>query len=82
MERYIQNGYPQNNGLGFTCGLVRYHNRPILKNAMEMWWTEIKYGSKRDQLSFNYVAWKNKLNFVYLPEDGRDDGIITHKSHS
>ena len=34
------------------------------------------------QLSFDYVAWKNKLDFVYLPGDGRGDGIITHTNHS
>ena len=82
MERYIQDGYPQGNGLGFTCGLVRHHNRPTTKAAMEMWWSEIKYGSKRDQLSFDYIAWKSGLDFVYLPGDGRDDGIITHTSHA
>ena len=47
-----------------------------------MWWSEIKYGSKRDQLSFDYIAWKSGLDFVYLPGDGRDDGIITHTSHT
>ena len=39
--------------------------------AMEDWWTEIKYGSKRDQLSFNYVAWKNDLKFNYIDGDSR-----------
>ena len=40
---------------------------------MEDWWTEIKYGSKRDQLSFNYVAWKNSLNFNYMDGDSRNN---------
>ena len=61
MERYIADGYPQNNGLAFTCGVVRKHNEPTTINVMEDWWTEIKYGSKRDQLSFDYVAWKTSL---------------------
>lgn len=81
MERYVQEGYPQNNGLAFTCGLIRKHNKPEVKKLSEDWWNEVKYGSKRDQLSFNYVAWKNKFNFKYLPGDGRNDGIITHRSH-
>ena len=29
---------------------------------MEDWWKIVSTQSKRDQLSFNYVAWKN--NFV------------------
>ena len=32
--------------------------------VMEDWWLELKYGSKRDQLSFNYTAWKNSFNFL------------------
>ena len=36
---------------------------------MEEWWTELKYGSKRDQLSFPYVAWKNNLDFNFINED-------------
>lgn len=82
MNRYVGDGYPQNNGLAFTCGVVRKHNQPTTIDTMEDWWTEIKYGSKRDQLSFDYVAWKNKLDFVYLPGDGRGDGIITHTNHT
>lgn len=82
MKKYASNGYPKHNGLSFTCGLVRKHNSKFICNLMEDWWTEIKYGSKRDQLSFDYVAWKNKFNFVYLPGDGRDDGIISHTTHT
>ena len=34
---------------------------------MEDWFKELKNGSHRDQLSFNYVSWKNKdVNVTYL----------------
>ena len=34
---------------------------------MEAWWNEIEKYSHRDQLSFNYVLWKNqKIHFAYL----------------
>jgi hypothetical protein len=82
MERYLSEGYPQNNGLAFTCVVVRKHNDVDTVNLMEHWWTEIKYGSKRDQLSFDYVAWKNNYSFNYLYGDGRNDGIITHTNHT
>ena len=36
---------------------------------MEEWWSELKYGSKRDQLSFPYVACKNNLDFNFINED-------------
>ena len=40
---------------------------------MEDWWTEIKYGSKRDQLSFNYSAWKLGIKFNYILGESRDN---------
>ena len=34
---------------------------------MEQWFDELKNGSHRDQLSFNYVAWKNEdIKIFYL----------------
>ena len=39
---------------------------------MEQWWEEIKYGSKRDQLSFNYSMWKTKTPFIYFRGDSRN----------
>ena len=38
---------------------------------MQHWWWFIVNLSKRDQLSFNYVAWKNKFSFDYLQGDAR-----------
>ena len=81
IERYIKEGYPKNNGLLFSSTLVRKHNEKDCVKVMEDWWTEIKYGSRRDQLSFNYVAWKNNFDFCYLPGDGRDDGYVKQISH-
>ena len=81
MEKYLSKGYPIDNGLAFTCGIIRKHNDKEVVKVMEDWWHELKYGSKRDQLSFNFVAWKNNFAFNYLPGDGRDDNIIIHKSH-
>ena len=76
--RYAQEGYPAHNGLISSGILVREHNDPICKSTMEMWWNELKFGSKRDQLSFNYVAWKNKMPFNYMPMDVRDNMYLKH----
>ena len=73
MEKYISEGYPKNNGLITGMIIIRKHNEKDCVKVMEDWWTEIKYHSRRDQLSFNYVAWKNKTNFNYLPGDSRDN---------
>jgi len=42
-------------------------------DAMELHWEELKHNSKREQLSFNYIAWKTKLNFNYIQGDSRNN---------
>ena len=73
MNRYISEGYPKNNGLATNPIIVRNHNDSDTIAVMEDWWSEIKYNSKRDQLSFNYIVWKNQFNFVYLQGDSRNN---------
>jgi hypothetical protein len=73
MNRYISEGYPKNNGLATNPIIVRNHNDSDVIAVMEDWWSEIKYNSKRDQLSFNYIVWKNQFNFVYLQGDSRNN---------
>jgi hypothetical protein len=45
---------------------------------MERWWQEIKYNSKRDQLSFNYCMWKTEMLFNYFSGDSRDNKYFLH----
>ena len=73
MERYSMVGFPQDNGLITGMVILRRHNEKDCIETMEDWWTEIKYNSKRDQLSFNYCAWKNGLKFNYMDGDSRDN---------
>ena len=47
---------------------------------MESWWEEVKYNSKRDQLSFNYIAWLHNLKFNYIEGDLRNNEFFTHSS--
>lgn len=78
VTRYLQQGYPPNNGLATNMIIIRNHNDPEVIRTMEDWWIEIKYGSKRDQLSFNYVAWKNKFKFKYIDGDSRNNQFFLH----
>ena len=71
--KYNKENYPKNNGLIISGILLRRHNDLDVIKTMESWWTELKYGSKRDQLSFNYVAWKNNLKFNYIDGDSRNN---------
>ena len=72
IERYRAEGYPAQNGLVFSAVLVRRHMEPDVIETMEAWWHELSTGSKRDQLSFDYVAWKNNFNFKVLEGDLRN----------
>lgn len=59
--------YPTDNGLVQSNIIVRYHNKKECIDLMESWWNMIQNYSKRDQLSFDYVCWKNKVNTTRIP---------------
>ena len=73
LNKYNDEGYPQHNGLIVSGVLLRKHNKSDIIETMELWWEELKYNSKRDQLSFNYSAWKTNLKFSYINGDIRDN---------
>ena len=73
MQRYLDEGYPKDNGLVVQMEVLRRHNEQDVVDSMEDQWVELKYNSKREQLSFNYIAWKNKLKFSYIQGDSRDN---------
>jgi len=81
IDRYKAEGYPDNNGLIVGMEILRRHNMPDVVKAMEDWWTEIQNNSRRDQLSFNYIAWKNDLRFAYIDDDSRDNKFFLWKPH-
>lgn len=72
VQRYRQAGYPEKFGLAECTVLLRRHTKKVAK-FNELWWEEIKHGSKRDQLSFNYVVWKVGLKCNYFPGQVQDD---------
>ena len=81
MTRYKNDGYPDNNGLIVGGIILRNHNNIDCINVMEEWWNEIKYYSKRDQLSFNYVAWKQNFKFNYIPGQTRNNTFFAYRQH-
>jgi hypothetical protein len=66
VERYRIEGYPRYNGLAETTAFARREG-PAIREFNEAWWREIERGSARDQLSFDYVAWKLSLDYGWLP---------------
>jgi len=66
IKQYHKEGYPQHNGLNTAGVILRRNSSENVQKINMAWWEEIKNHSRRDQLSFNYVLWKNKLNIVTI----------------
>lgn len=81
VEAYLQEGFPDNIGLISGMVIVRRHNQSDVVAAMNDWWQEIERYSRRDQLSFNYVAWKDHLDFKYIEEDSRNNHYFQWVPH-
>ena len=75
INKYRSEGYPSNYGLGECTVLLRRHTPEIIK-FNEMWWKEICEGSRRDQLSFNYVLKKCGIKINYFPGDIKWDNYL------
>lgn len=71
IEKLKSENYPEENGLIKGGVLIRSHNHPLVIKVMEEWWEMVRNYSKRDQLSFNYVAWKNNFKYATIPGDLR-----------
>jgi hypothetical protein len=79
MGRYMDEEYPRDNGLA-ACGvLLRRHDVPGIGEFNNAWWGEIMRGSKRDQLSFPYVAWKLRTTFRWIEGSMADNGFLVRR---
>jgi len=81
IEKYKKEGYPRDNGMLIAMELVRRHNESDVVKTMKDWWREIENHSRRDQISFNYVAWKNNLNFNYIYKDSIENVYFKQLMH-
>lgn len=46
--------------------MIRRHFAEDVIQVMETWWEIVLNESKRDQLSFNYAAWKHQFEAIEL----------------
>lgn len=84
-HKLIKDGYPQNNGLCETGLLFRIHSHKLVQAFDLQWWNCIDSFSRRDQLSFNYLLWRNKLNYEYLiseDENVRYSKLVAYFEHA
>jgi hypothetical protein len=85
MQRYRSEGFPEHTGLNENNVLVRRHNVPAMAELARAWWDEITRGSRRDQLSFAFVAWQRHVRITHIGEPGsnaRNDPRLRFFAHT
>lgn len=66
VKHYHKMGMPRHFGLFETNIIIRDNSSVEIMNMMNDWWTEMLNYTKRDQLSFTYVLWKNSKSVDYV----------------
>jgi len=88
VEHLKRAGYPKNYGLNEANCILRKHNDTTVKQVNEDWWNMLNSYSRRDQMSFNYVAWKNavKIDLIYPSgqntRNSSEIHVIPHKKQN
>jgi lipopolysaccharide biosynthesis glycosyltransferase len=82
MDAYRTEGFPKHNGLISTMILARRHNDAKVIETMQAWWDEMQKFTHRDQLSFNYVAWKNNMPTHYIQGNSRNNKYFIQVPHA
>lgn len=80
IDRYKSEGFPENFGLAMGGIIIRKHNKKS-KAISELWWEEIKKGSNRDQLSFNYCLWKLNETIDYSDFENDALKVLSYSHH-
>lgn len=88
--RYKSEGMPRELGQIDAKLIVRDHDNAICNKIMEEWYEEFMKGAPRDQFSFIYILWKNKISIKDLgfihngidPNNNPDYELHTHKKIS
>jgi len=68
INQYKIEGFPENFGMSQTGLLIR-RNTIEVNNFCKLWWNEVLNKSKRDQLSFYYIMWKNPIQYNLFSYD-------------
>lgn len=73
LDRFRKEGFPENYGLCEATVIVYDLKNPIAKKLSNQWWDEyIKSGTKRDQIPFPYILWKNGFKIEDVGDLGND----------
>lgn len=74
--------FPDNVGLHEMTVFIKKHNDPVVKKTMELWFKINCNYSKRDQLSFEYSAWKNQLKLKTINLNMWNNEYFYHIPHN
>lgn len=80
--KYKAEGYPDCNELIAGGVLFRKHQEDAVFRLMEAWWNEIEEYSRRDQISFNYCAWKKRMIFDMIDENIYENKYLKSFPHN
>lgn len=78
MDYYRSKGFPPNYGLIAGGVILRRHSEDHLVNVSEEWFEHVLRFSKRDQLSFNYVAWRHGFAFSRFPGELERNELVEY----
>lgn len=81
VSQYYNDGYPENNGLVETGVLFRHQAVPVVQKINEDWWEQVEKFSKRDQLSFDYVMWRNDAKYHAINDSLFDNDYFEVYAH-
>jgi hypothetical protein len=81
MQRYIDERFPEHYGLAETTLMVREDSAAVAA-LNDTWWREIRRGSRRDQLSFDYSCWRRRMSYSWLPGCRLRNPLATYVPHT
>lgn len=73
LDHYSDIGMPRHAGLITGTVLLRRRNYPAEIALGEEWYEHVLRFSRRDQISFNFVAWRQKYNYGRIAGDIHDN---------
>lgn len=82
IQKYRLENYPKHNGLIASGFIVKDNTSEDMHELMNAWWNEIENHSRRDQLSFNYIAWKSKKSYNVIDKVIWDNVFIRCTNHA